>query len=139
MKENDEILIHRKTKSLEGTYPIATPWGTLVVKLDAVPNYAGGKGCPDEILCVKVEFAAFGADVTVSAPVLIEGEKSGIDGAKLDLKKFCERTVSGEQRSYLKIPVVVVGGAIPKRPKTTTKQLLAQFNTVQVPKRVICD
>ena len=139
MKETDESLIHRRAKALEGTYPATAPWGGLVVKLDAVPNYAGGKGCPDEILCVTVEFPAFGAKVAVSVPVLIEGEKAGSDAAKLDLEKFCERSLSGEQRSYLKIPVIVIGGSGPKKLKAVSKQMLAEFSTTQVPKRVVSE
>ncbi len=137
MKEIDEVLIHQKAKELEGTYSISTSWGELVIKLDAIPNYAGGKGCPDEIISVRVEFPAFGMNVGLTAPVLIEGEKSGKDAAKLDLKKYCERSITGEQRSYLKIPFIVIGGDVHKTTKSVSKQLTAQFNTTQVPKRVI--
>ncbi|MCL0082011.1 hypothetical protein M1N89_02180 [Dehalococcoidia bacterium] len=48
----------------------------------------------------------------LSVPVLIEvATKGGWSGdAKVDLEKFCERTISGEQQSYLEIPMIVVGG-----------------------------
>lgn len=137
MRESDESLIHRKAKEIEGTYSISTTWGEMVVKLEAIPNYAGGKGCPDEIMCIRVEFPAFGTNVTLTTPVLIEGEKSGSNAAKLDLRKFCERSITGEQRSYVKIPIIVIGGDRYKRLRPTTKQILVQFNPTQVPKRVI--
>ena len=137
MRDSDESMIHRKAKALEGTYEARASWGSVVVRLEAVPNYAGGKGCPDEILCVKLEFAAFGTSVELSAPILIEGEKAGSSAAKLDVEKFCSRSVSGVQKSYLKIPVIVVGGSSFKKLRPTSKVLLAQFNTTQVPRRIV--
>lgn len=137
MKEKEEVEFHRKMKKFEGKYPIKTDWGKVVMTLDAIPNYAGGKGCPDEILTIKIELAILGTDVKLSVPVLIELEKVGYTGAKEDLNKFCERSISGEQKSYLEIPMVIIGGDKYKKLKSQTRQLSARVNITQVPKRVV--
>lgn len=137
MREKDEMELHRKMQEIEGKYEAKTDWGKIVITLDAIPNYAGGKGCPDEILAVKVEFAMLGTDVELSIPVLIEAEKAGYSDAMVDLNKFCERSISGEQKSYLEIPMIVVGGDNYKKLKSLHRQLVARFSMTQVPKRVI--
>lgn len=139
MKDNDEMEIHRKVQQIAGKYESETEWGNgkIIITLDAIPNYAGGKGCPDEILNVTVSFAIFGTDIRLSAPVLIEGEKAGYGSAVEDLHKFCERSVSGEQKSYLEIPMIVVGGQSYKKLKSSNRQVNARFNMTQVPKRII--
>jgi hypothetical protein len=134
MRDVDELMIHKKARSLEGVYEVKTNWGSVIVKFDTVPNWAGGKGCPDEILCVKIEFPAFGTHIELSAPILIEGEKAGRSAAEEDVEKFCSRSISGEQKSYLKIPVIVVGGTGFKKVRPSTNVLRAQFNTTQVPR-----
>lgn len=139
MKDNDEMEIHRKLQQIAGKYESETAWGNgkIIITLDAIPNYAGGKGCPDEILNVTASFALFGTDIRLSAPVLIEGEKAGYGSAVEDLHKFCERSVSGEQKSYLEIPMIVVGGQSYKKLKSSNRQVNARFNMTQIPKRVI--
>jgi len=137
MKESEEMELHRKMQEIEGKYEVKTDWGKIVITLDAIPNYAGGKGCPDEILTVKVEFAILGTDIELSTPVLIEVEKAGYGDAIVDLDKFCGRSISGEQKSYLEIPMIVVGGDNYKKLKSKEKQLTARFNITQVPKRII--
>ncbi|MCL0074256.1 hypothetical protein M1O50_05245 [Dehalococcoidia bacterium] len=139
MKEKDEMEFHRKMQEIEGKYEVKTDWGNIVITLDVIPNYAGGKGRPDEILVVKLDFAILGTDVKLSVPVLIEvATKGGWSGdAKVDLEKFCERTISGEQQSYLEIPMIVVGGDSYKKLESKKGQLTARFNITQVPKRVV--
>jgi len=139
MKSNDEMQIHKKVQQIAGKYESETGWGNgkILITLNAIPNYAGGKGCPDEILNVTVSFAIFGTDVRLSAPVLIEGEKAGYGSAIEDLHKFCDRSVSGEQKSYLEIPMIVVGGQSYKKLKSRNRQVSARFNMTQVPKRII--
>ena len=139
MKETKEMELHRKMQEIEGKYDAITDWGKgkIVITLDAIPNYAGGKGCPDEILTVKVKLAILGTDVLLSVPVLIELEKVGYAGAEEDLNKFCERSISGEQKSYLEIPMIVVGGNRCKKIKSQKRQLSARVNITQVPKRVV--
>lgn len=139
MKDDDEMEIHRKISQIAGKYELETNWGEgkIVVTLDAIPNYAGGKGCPDEILGVTVSFALFGTDIRVSVPVLIEGEKAGYGSALEDLHKFCARSVSGEQNSYLEIPMIVVGGQSYRKLKSSNRQVNARFVMTQVPKRII--
>jgi hypothetical protein len=138
MRDADENMIHKKAKELEGSYELKTNWGSITIKFDAIPNWAGGKGCPDEVLCLKIGFPAFGTHIELTAPILIEGEKAGSNSAKEDVEKFCNRSITGEQKSYLKIPVIVVGGRRLKKVPTSTKILQAQFNTTQVP-RIIVD
>lgn len=137
MKESDEMVFHRKMQQVKGKYEAMADWGKIVMTLDAVPNYAGGKGCPDEILVVKVKFAILGTDIELSTPVLIELEKIGHAGAEQDLTKFCERSIINEQESYLEIPMVIVGGDNYKKLKSQRRQLTARINITQVPKRVI--
>ena len=137
MKESEEMELHRKMQEIEGKYEVKTDWGKILITLDAIPNYAGGKGCPDEILTVKVEFAIMGTDIELSTPVLIEVEKAGYGDAIVDLDKFCGRSIPGEQKSYLEIPMIVVGGDNYKKLKSKEKQLTARFNITQVPKRII--
>ncbi len=137
MKESEEMIFHRKMKQIEGKYEAKADWGKIVMTLDAIPNYAGGKGCPDEILVVKVKFAILGTDIELSTPVLIELEKIGHAGAEEDLNKFCKRSISNEQESYLEIPMVIVGGDHYKKLKSQRKQLTARINITQVPKRVM--
>lgn len=137
MKEKEEAEFHRKMKKFEGEYPIKTDWGKISITLDAIPNYAGGKGCPDEILVVKVKIPILGTDVELSTPVLIELEKIGYSGAEKDLNKFCERSISGEQKSYLEIPMIVIGGDSYRKIKSEEGELTARFNITQVPKRMI--
>lgn len=139
MKESDEMELHRKMQTIVGKYEAETEWGNrkIIVNLDAIPNYAGGKGCPDEILTVTVSFAMLGTDIRLSTPVLIESEKAGYSSALADLQKFCERSISGEQRSYLEIPMIVIGGQSYKKLRPTNRQLTARFHMTQVPKRII--
>lgn len=137
MKEKEEAEFHRKMKKFESKYQIETDWGKIAITLDAIPNYAGGKGCPDEILVVKVKFAILGTNVELSSPVLIELEKIGYSGAKEDLRKFCERSISGEQKSYIEIPMIVIGGNEYKKLKSQQKQITTRVNVTQVPKRII--
>jgi len=136
--EKEETKFHRKLKQIEGKWQVKTEWGSIDVILEAIPNYAGGKGCPDEILVVKVKIPILGTDVELSTPVLIELEKIGYSKAEEDLNKFCERSISGEQESYLKIPMIVIGGDSHKEMiKSEKKELSARFNITQVPKRMV--
>lgn len=137
MKEKEEFEFHRKMKKFEGEYLVKTDWGKIVVTLETIPNYAGGKGCPDEILVLKIEFGILGTNVQLSVPILIELEKIGYAGAEEDLNKFCKRSISGEQKSYLEIPMIIVGGNDCIKLKSQQKQLSAQVNITQVPKRIV--
>lgn len=137
MKESEEMVLHRKMQEIEGKYDVETKWGKMVVTLDAIPNYAGGKGCPDEIVTVRVKFALWGTDIELSTPILIEGEKAGYSAALADLDKFCERSILGEQKTYLEIPMIIIGGGSYKKVKSIERQLIARFNATQVPKRIM--
>jgi len=137
MKERDEMELHRKMKMIEGEYEAKTDWGKIAITLDAIPSYAGGKGRPDEILALKVKFAILGTDIALSIPVLIELAKVGYSDAIVDLNEFCERSISGEQKSHLEIPMIIIGGDRYRKLKSQERQLTARFNLIQVPKRII--
>jgi|GEM_PF-3161684 len=137
MKESEEMKLHRKMQKIEGKYEVKTDWGKIVMTLEAIPNYAGGKGCPDEILSVKIEIDYLGTIIRLLAPVLIEEGKAGYSDAIADLDKFCKRSLSGEQKSYLGIPMIAIGGDNYRKLKGIEKQLTARFDMTQVPKRVI--
>ncbi|MEM4201562.1 MAG: hypothetical protein QXR91_08450, partial [Nitrososphaerales archaeon] len=64
---------------------------------------------PDEIIGVKVSFPLFGEWASLEAPVLLELEKGGMEASLEDLRKFSERSRTGEQESYVKLPMLVVG------------------------------
>ncbi len=133
----DEAKFHRKMKEIEGKWQVKTEWGSIEIALEAIPNYAGGKGCPDEILVVKIKIPILGTDIELSIPILIELEKVGYPGAKEDLNKFCARSISGDQKSYLEIPMIVIGGDNYRKVGSEKKELSARVNIVQVPKRIV--
>jgi len=137
MKERDEMELHRKMKTIEGEYEAKTDWGKIAITLDAIPSYAGGKGRPDEILTIKVKFAILGANIELSIPVLIELAKVGYSDALVDLKEFCERSILGEQKSHVEIPMIAIGGDCYKKLRSQERQLTARFNLTQVPMRMI--
>lgn len=137
MRESEEMELHRRVQQIEGKHEVKTDWGKIVITFDAIPNYAGGKGCPDEILTVNVKFAILGTEVELSTPVLIELEKIGYPGAEEDIRKFCERSISGEQKSYLEIPMIVVGGDNYRKLRNQQRMLTARVNITQVPKRLM--
>ena len=137
MKERDEMELHRKMKTIEGEYEAKTDWGKITITLHAIPSYAGGKGRPDEILTIKVKFAILGTNIELSMPVLIELGKAGYSDAAVDLNEFCERSISGEQKSHLDIPMIIIGGDGYKKLRSQERQLAARFNLTQVPKRMI--
>lgn len=64
-----------------------------------------------------------GTTIESLAPVLVEAAKVGYSDAMIDLDKFCERSISGEQKSYLEIPMIVVGGDNYKKLKSIERQL----------------
>jgi hypothetical protein len=137
MRERDEMEFHRNLKVVEGTYEAKANWGKITVTLEAIPNYAGGKGRPDELLAIEVKFAILGTDIKLSIPVLIELGKTGFSDAMVDLNEFCERSMSGEQKSHIEIPMIVVGGDSYKKMGPQERQLIARFNLTQVPKRMV--
>jgi len=137
MRERDEMEFHRKLKVVEGAYEAKTNWGKITVTLEAIPNYAGGKGRPDELLAIEVKFAILGTDIKLSIPVLIELGKTGFSDAVVDLNEFCERSISGEQKSHIEIPMIVIGGDSYKKSGPHERQLTARFILTQVPKRMV--
>jgi len=137
MRERDEMELHRKMKKIEGEYEAKTNWGKIAITIKAIPSYAGGKGRPDEILTIEVKFAMLGTDIKLSMPVLIELAKTGYSDAVVDLSEFCKRSISGEQKSRLEIPMIIIGGDRYKKLKHQERQLTARFVLKQVPKRMI--
>jgi hypothetical protein len=136
MREQEEKALHKKLQPICGEYVCNGEFG-ISITLDAIPNFAGGKGCPDEILTIKTKFSLLGTDIEVMVPVLIELEKAGSNSAMEDLTKYCERSVSGEQSSYIQIPMIVIGGQNQKFVKDDSRTVNAAFSIEQVPTRMI--
>jgi hypothetical protein len=123
-----EMKIHRD---------IDAGWSNISLDLDAIPNYAGGEGCPDEILTIRLKIPFMGKDIEISVPVLIELEKAGSNAADRDLVKFCERSINDEQNSFLDIPMIVIGGDSNRFIGIEKKPLKARFTINQVPRRMV--
>lgn len=136
MREKEETEFHRKMKALEGEHEIKTKWGKINLQLEAIPRFAGGRGRPDEILLVKTELSFIGATAKAVVPVLIELAETGFNDAKVDLEEYCNRSVSGNELSYLEVPMIIIGNAY-KELAPREKQVVAKFNLIEVPKRII--
>jgi hypothetical protein len=137
MKESDETKLHKKLQPFCHEYIAEAEFGKIYVTLDAIPNFEGGKGCPDEIITVKTKISLLGSDIEVTVPILVELESSGSGNAMKDLQNYSERTISGEQSSYIHIPMIVVGGQNQKFVKDDERILKARFSINQVPIRMI--
>jgi hypothetical protein len=136
MKEKEEVEFHRKMKTFEGKYEIKTNWGKISLSFEAIPRFAGGKGRPDELLLLRAEFALLGTIAKAAVPILIELEKTGFSDARVDLEEYCKRSISGEEISYLEVPMIIVGGAY-KELAPQERQVVATFNLTEVPKRIV--
>lgn len=108
---SDESRLHTAAERFRGEWMVETEWG--LVKLSLRPfriGYKSLRGTPDEIIVMKVTLPLFGKWVSVEAPILLEMEREGGTPAAMDdLRKFSERTCSGEQESHLSLPLIVVG------------------------------
>lgn len=137
MTVSNERELHKAAGKYHGTYILPTHWGGIEVRLTAVPNYAGGEGCPDEIVKIDLKMLILGATIKAAVPVLVELEKAGYPAAKRDLDVYCTRSLSGEQPSYVEIPFLVVGGDNARLLDPASKAVNVRFSCAQVPMRLI--
>ena len=130
--EKDELKLSRILSRLESESEFVFPGGKGNIHIKYINYSAGGSGCPDSLLLLKVSLPVLGRMVSVQAPILIEAEKAGIDAAKRDLDKFCERsskgTMEGGGSSFLEIPMLVSTQSTSRRQKEETRTVKVRFN-----------
>jgi len=131
MKEKDELKLSRTLGEMERESEFASPWGKVRISVTYVNYSAGGSGCPDSLLILKVSMPVLGQNVSVQAPILIEAEKAGTSAAILDLDKFCERSTKGALEgggsSFVEIPLLVVTPNPTQRTGDESRVLKARF------------
>lgn len=108
---SNEAKLHEATERFRGEWEMETDWGVIRVAFRPLRiGYGTAKGTPDEIIIMNMSFPLFGEWLTLQAPILLEMEEEGGLPASLeDLRKFSERTRSGEQESHLELPMMVIG------------------------------
>lgn len=131
MKEKDELKLSRTLGEMEGESEFASPWGKVRISVVYVNYSAGGSGCPDSLLILKVSMPVLGQNVSVQAPILIEAEKAGTSAAIRDLDKFCERSTKGALEggasSFVEIPLLVVTPNPTRKESDESRVLKARF------------
>jgi hypothetical protein len=131
MKEKDELKLSRTLGYMEGESGFVFPWGKGSISIKYINYSAGGSGCPDSLLILKVSMPILGRDVSVQAPVLIEAEKAGTGAAIQDLDKFCERSTKGALEgggsSFIEIPMLVVTSSPTRKEREEHRILKATF------------
>ena len=122
MKEKDELKLSRILSKMQGESEANFPWGKAKIEVNYINYSAGGKGCPDSLLILKITMPVLDQQVSVQVPILVEAEKAGMNAAMMDLKKFCERSMKGALdeggSSFIEIPMLVVT----ERPKHGEKK-----------------
>jgi hypothetical protein len=135
----DEARLHDIIENRRGEWEIKTSWGTIKVAFRPLRiHYTSAKGVPDELIIAEVSFCLFGEWISLQAPILLEVEEKGGTAASLeDLRKFSERSCTGEQKSYVKLPMLVIG----KERKSRTEQILLniEVNITEVSKSILHD
>lgn len=136
MKEKDEIKLSRILNKMYGTSEAIFPWGKARINVKYINYSAGGKGCPDSLLIIKITMRVLGKDVSLQVPILIEAEKAGMSAAIEDLEKFCRRsmlgTLEGGGSSFVEIPMLVVTKTPKPRLKKQGLPLKAHFIVQEV-------
>ena len=131
MKEKDELKLSRTLGQMEGKSEFIFPWGKGSITIKYINYSAGGSGCPDSLLILKVSMPVLGRDVSVQAPILIEAEKAGTGAAIQDLDKFCERSAKGALEgggsSFVEIPMLVATPMPMRRVVEENRILKAKF------------
>jgi len=131
MKEKDEVKLSRILSNMAGKSKASFPWGEIEIEVDYVNYSAGGKGCPDSLLILKVQMPVLGKRVLIQMPVLIEAEKAGMDAAMENLEKFCSRSMMGcvenGGSSFIEIPMLVATERPRHLAKDEHKNLRATF------------
>jgi len=133
----NEAKLHEAAERFRGEWETETDWG--VIRVSFRPQrigYGTAKGTPDEIIVMNVSFPLFGEWMTLQAPILLEMEEEGGTRASLeDLRKFSERTRSGEQESHLALPMMVIGKN--RQSSSVNTVVKAEVRIREVPKSVL--
>lgn len=134
---SNEAKLHEASERFRGEWEIETDWG--IIRLSFKPlriGYGTAKGTPDEIIIVNTSFPLFGEWMTLQAPILLEmEEEGGIPASLEDLRKFSQRSRSGEQESYLELPMMVIGKD--RKSSGVDTVLKAAVKIKEVPKSVL--
>ena len=132
MKEKDELKLSRELSQMEGQSEFIFPWGKGTIDIKYINYSAGGSGCPDSLLLIRISMPVLGENVTLQAPILVEAEKAGIGAAMQDLDKFCDRSTKGSLEgggsSFVEIPMLVATPSPNHKGKEETRLIKARFN-----------
>ena len=130
--EKDELKLSRLLSGMDGESEFTFPWGKGNIQIKYINYSAGGRGCPDSLLILKVSMPVLGRMVSLQAPILIEAEKAGVSAAIEDLDKFCERsgkgTMEGGGSSFIEIPMLVATQSSSVKEVRETRTIKARFN-----------
>lgn len=111
MSERDELKLSRILGQMEGESEFILPCCKGGIQVKYINYSAGGSGCPDSLLILKVSMHILGQTISAKIPILIEAEKAGMGAAIQDLDKFCGRstkgTLEGGGSSFIEIPMLV--------------------------------
>ena len=105
--------------------PIAV--GKTQVTVELEPQDTHVRESPDALLWVIVKIRVFEQNIRMRVPILVEAEKTGLDDALDDLRKFIER-----KRFPIEIPMLVVSA----KGSDTARQggeIIANFEIRQLP------
>lgn len=128
----DEHMLDIALAKLNGKARANFDWGTVTVEFSSLNLSAGGRGSPDALVLINLEFDLLGEPVSVQVPVLVEAEKAGLESAIEDLDKFTNRSLNGEP-SYLKLPMLVATRSTSRRSRTEFRDIQALFNLSTIP------
>ena len=132
MLEKDEMKLSRILGQMNGQTQFAFPWGTGTVTVRYVNYSAGGSGCPDSLLLVKVSMPVLSECVDLQAPILVEAEKAGMAAAIEDLDKFCYRSTKGALEnggsSFVELPMLVATPNPRRQGQHESRLLKAKFH-----------
>lgn len=134
---SNEAKLHEAAERFRGEWEIETDWGVIRVAFRPQRiGYGTAKGTPDEIIIMNMSFPLFGEWMTLQAPILLEMEEEGGMPASLeDLRKFSERTRSGEQESHLELPMIVIGKN--RKSSSIDTVIKAGIKLKEVPKSIL--
>jgi len=134
--EKDELKLSRVLSRMEGESPFELPSGKGTITIRYINYSAGGSGCPDSLLILKVSMPVMGRVISLQIPILVEAEKAGINAAIEDLDKFCERsakgTMEGGGSSFVEIPMLVASQSSSIKNVKKRRTLMASFNIQEI-------
>jgi hypothetical protein len=131
MKEKDELKLSRTLGQMEGESEFVFPWGRGIIQVKYINYSAGGSGCPDSLIILKVSMPILGQTISAQVPILVEAEKAGMGAAIQDLDKFCERskkgTLEGGGSSFIEVPMLVTTSNPSQKVVEENRTLKAKF------------